>query len=432
MFGRAGAAKVIVCLLAILLPAACGHSASSEASPSQATPTRSLGEGDLLLAEIDEEIVQPLAEAFVKGDPDLVPVVADRRADKRQTILDAVARTGDFGVQRLSWSDERTSRPGSFTGITVTPYGTYRIRSVDADIPFSAAIRVDRDEQDRWRIADFTWKIAPPWSGPERIERTATNAALIFHPTSFDPAEMGSLVAEARRVLGRSLPDVRRRTYLVYVAPNRDAYRAAGGGFEAASVRTVRTTTGRDYEHSEPWLMVQLGSWNQASPDSRRTLILHEVTHAILAPYSAPLVPQWVDEGIAVYYSGDLELEIFQREPQYLESKSLRKIAGQAQFFELSGTSTAANYALSGAAFAYLAERFGEAAILDFLKGFGTEMTDAELAGIATAGQWVQAAGDLRAREISVEVTERLLAKDFGTDFDRLEAATKEWIRARI
>lgn len=155
-----------------------------------------------------------------------------------------------------------------------------------------------------------------------------TPAALIFHPPGFDAGGLGDLVEEARANLGKSLPDVRSKTYLVFVPQDKSDFNRSGGG-GSASVGTMRTVLGREFEYSEPWLLVNPGDSDDLDARGRHSLILHEVTHAMLTPITSPLVPNWVAEGIAVYYSQDAGLEVIRRDPGVLEEDSLMAIAGR-------------------------------------------------------------------------------------------------------
>jgi hypothetical protein len=421
MFRRAGVARAIICLLLLVL-AACSRSdstASPKTTPSPKAAKSSPSE-DKIVREINDQIIEPLQKAFETSDRKALPPITDGISDKnRERILLAADRTSDFGVNRvrLKMDSKKLSRSEHSRSLT----GSYRLKDVSVDLPFSASIRVEPVGEDGWQLKYLEWNLEPAWAVEKAVTRTKTAAAIIFHPAGFDAAELGTLVGQARSNLGKSLSDVRSKTYLVLVpADSSDFDRVGGGG--AATVTSVHETKGREFTVSEPWLLVKLSDWEDADPPTRRSLILHEVTHAILAPVTSALVPDWVGEGVAVYFSGDPGLEVIRREPEELQERSLMKMAaGQWRGLSVS------DYAISGAAISHLVERFGEKAVLDFLESCDEEQTDEELEKLS----WAMIRHET-AREQGEAIAARLLEKRFDMTLEQLDAAAKDWIRARI
>lgn len=420
MFRRAGAARAIFCLL--LLVAACSRSDSTGSPKTKPSPraAQSSPPADEIVREINEQIVQPLQKALETSDRKaLPPIAAGLRDSYRDRILFAVDRTKDFGVNRvrLEMDPKRHSRSEHHRSLS----GSYRLKDVDVDLPFSAGIRVEPVGEKGWQLGYLEWDLAPAWAVEKPVTRTKTPAALVFHAPGFDATELGALVGEARANLGKSLADVRSKTYLVLVPGDSSDFDRVGGG-GAASVTSVQSSRGREFTASEPWLLVNLDDWEDADLPTRRSLVLHEVTHAILAPVTSALVPDWLSEGIAVYYSGDPGLEVMRRQPEELQERSLMKMAeGQLRGLSVS------DYAISGAAISHLVDRFGEKAVLDFLESCDEEQTDEELADLGSA-----MIRHLTAREQAGAIAARLLEKRFDMTLEQLDTAAKDWIRARI
>lgn len=421
MFRRAGAARAIICLL-LLLPAACSRLDSTASPKTTSSPkaAKSSPSEDKIVREINHQIVGPLQKAFETSDRKALPPISTGLKDRyMERILLAVDRTRDFGVNKVSLKMDTKEHDRSEHHRSLS--GSYRLKDVTVDLPFSASIRVDPVGEDGWQLGHLEWELEPAWAVENTVTRTKTPAALIFHPPDFDAAELGTLVAEARSNLGKSLSDVRSKTYLVLVpGDSRDFDLVGGGG--AASVTSVHSTKGREFTVSEPWLLVNLGDWEDADPPTRRSLILHEVTHAILTPVTSALVPDWVGEGVAVYFSGEPGLEAFRRKPEELQERSLMKMA-EGQWRGLS----VSDYAISGAAISHLVERFGEKAVLDFLESCDEEQTDEELEKLS----WAMIRHET-AREQAEAIAARLLEKRFDMTLEQLDAAAKDWIRARI
>jgi hypothetical protein len=421
MFRRAGAARAILCLL-LLVGGACTGSNPAASRPTTPSPeaAKSSPSEDQIVREINDQIVEPLQKALETSDRKALPPLAERMMGScRDRILFAVDRTKDFGVDRvrLEMDSKRHSRSEHRRSLS----GSYRLKDVAIDLPFSARIEVEPVGENGWQIGYLSWNPAPAWVVKKPVTRTKTPAALIFHPPGFDATELGALIREARSNLGKSLSDVRSKTYLVLVPGDSSDFDRVGGG-GAASVTSVQSTRGREFIASEPWLLVNLDDWEDADLPTRRSLVLHEVTHAILAPVTSALVPDWLSEGVAVYYSGDPGLEIIRRKPEELQERSLMKMA-EGQWRGLS----VSDYAISGAAISHLVDRFGEKAVLDFLQSCDEEQTDEELEKLS----WAMIRHET-AREQAEAIAARLLKKRFDMTLDQLDTAAKDWIRARL
>lgn len=416
-------------VVSALLFVAVGASACSQSPKTQFAGQATLESpsDNPVRAEFHSYVVEPLARALEKSDEDLLPPLSPSISkEDRQQITDAVARTAEFGVEEVSLT-LGGSRKLERQSQNLRLKGSYRLEGVGADLVYTASIGVEPTDDGQWHLRRFTWRLAPPWVGAQSVSRTETGAAVIFHTADLQAQELGRLVAEARATLGRSLPGVRSERYLVFAGP-KDDFRQAGGRGEA-SVVSEQTFDGRDFSHSEPWLLVNTTSWDKSEPDARRSLILHEVTHAILAPFTSPFVPTWVVEGLAVHYSGDPGLQVFDAEPELLDRTSLREVAAGTSLSEFFAKHTAANYAVSGAAISYLVERFGEQQVLEFLQAYGTEVTDEEIDRVQNPPLRVPGALTLSIRNLSNDVTERLLPKLFDLDIDELNAEAARWIR---
>lgn len=419
MIWRAGAARVL-CLLLLQPAAACGVSNAPASKPSDQSPKSAENAGNAYDREINEQIVQPLARAFQKADLKVLPPIrVGSNPDAQPPLERAVARSREFRIDKvtLKLTDSSTTRRDQdFREVS----GEYRLKGIPADLPFSASIGIEPEGDEGWRLFYFDWERAPAWILYEPVKRTQTPAALIIHPPGFDPKELDGLITEARGNLGKSLSGVGSKTYLVLMPADRSDFLRVGSG--SASVSTTQTSRGREFKSSEPWLIVNPEDWEDADAASRRSLILHEVTHAILASRTSPFVPDWVSEGIAVYFSGDQGLEPIRREPEELEENSLMEIGQQWQ-----SSLSVQDYALSGAAISVLADRFGEKEVLAFLEAFDEEVTDEELEKIAQSMIPNHTAG-----VVTESITPRLIKKSFEMSLEQLDAEAKAWIRARL
>jgi hypothetical protein len=217
MVWRAGAARVFGFLLLLLPVAACGESEppaskAPDRTPKVAESAEVLGE---IEQEINDQIVDPLERAFLKADRKLLPPLKPGiKSDTSEQLNHSINRSREFRLDRVTFelhesvSSGRRERSHGLSG-------SYRLKGIPADLPISADIRVEPDEDGRWQLRWFDWVRQPVWILHEPVQRTQMPAALIFHPPGFDPRELNGLIAEARSNLGKSLSGVGSKTYLV-------------------------------------------------------------------------------------------------------------------------------------------------------------------------------------------------------------------------
>ena len=157
--------------------------------------------GDKTVREITDQIVEPLQKAFETSDSTALPPIAAGIKDRdKEAILLAVDRTRDFGVTRVRLKMDSKEKSRSEQSRSLS--GSYRLKDVAADLPFSASIRVEPVREDSWKLLYLGWDLEPAWAVKNPVTRTKTPAALVFHPPGFDATELGALVGEARTNLG--------------------------------------------------------------------------------------------------------------------------------------------------------------------------------------------------------------------------------------
>lgn len=164
------------------------------------------------------------------------------------------------------------------------------------------------------------------------------------------------------------------------------------------------------------------------------------MVHLALAAQTRPFTPPWLKEGVIVYFSGDLSLDVNRAlVRQGLGHLSLERMtrAGTLGEHDLVGRQSADEYLFAGNVVAYLVEKHGQQSLLDLYRSYG----DRSVAGIAA-----KTAADALARPeslvellegvagggargaLAAELTEEALERRYGLSVQSLETAVKGWL----
>jgi hypothetical protein len=278
----------------------------------------------------------------------------------------------------------------------------------------------------RWRIREVAAKRGrPPWEvAPQR--RVRSRHFVVWAPTAIDPAAGGLLdaleagYARMREVLARGRL---RKRYLVVVAGDTAQARALTAQIRGlASLAAITDTEVRQegpaervVEVASQRLLVVWPAFLGVGPESRRTVVAHELTHAAVARETSGRTPAWLVEGLALYVSEDRRDDEAARlvaEGSNREALSLTGLTDPDAIGTLGGSAQNAAYAYASAAAFYIVERYGQDALLDLYDAFNDE--DIEGKG-----------GD---RAVSDAATRKVL----GVSLRRLDRDLQRWIRLKI
>lgn len=113
MFRRAGVARIVGCLMAVVLAGCAGGPSASPASSSSPLAAVSSAPLDAISGEINDQIVGPLEQALAEGDRDLLPPTDGMEDRHRESVFLAVDRTRDFKLDRLELKINSTERKRS-------------------------------------------------------------------------------------------------------------------------------------------------------------------------------------------------------------------------------------------------------------------------------------------------------------------------------
>ncbi len=267
----------------------------------------------------------------------------------------------------------------------------------------------------RWRVRSQAGsRDRDPWE-LGRLARLRSRHFVVLAPVGIDVAGAGLLddLEAGYKTIGEafSRPKLRPRYLVVVAAAAREAreltQRISGVENLAAISDTEVRETGsarRVASVASERLLVVWSAYGALDLEGRRRVTTHELTHAALAPATSGRTPAWLLEGAALYVSGDRRVD---EARGLLNEISLAQLARPDAIARLGGGAQEAAYAYSSAAAFYIAERFGQAALLELYDAFN----DADLKGAA-----------------GVALTGKAVRRTLGVPLGRLERDLRAWI----
>ncbi|MEJ7892131.1 MAG: hypothetical protein WKF94_05780 [Solirubrobacteraceae bacterium] len=295
-------------------------------------------------------------------DEQQIGTLLDRRADRLGAEVSGLGvRDARYAIEDLDVR-RRSAR--------VRARLVYEVRGLEGEFGTQRTLVVRR-ERGRWKYTrTLGARAAEPWEVDDyRRERSAH--FVVWAPEGVD-APTDALEAGYAR-LGAVLNGLERR-YLVVVARDGDAARAITREIEGLESLTAVTDT--QVSVSGPALRVDAVRSQRlivvasafASSPSPEQVITHELAHAVLAPRTSARTPSWLNEGVALFLSDDdRRADYF---TGYTAVPTLAGLAAPTAIGRLTGDAQAAGYATASAAAFYIADTYGEDALLDLLAAF--------------------------------------------------------------
>ena len=342
-------------------------------------------------------------------------------ARRRRDAADA-RRADRIGVRAVRVERLRVRIRG---GRAVAPIRlSYRLDRLPGRWTYARVLRLRRTERG-WRVAAVRSRaLRPPWelAGYRRIDARHFS---VFAPRGVDPAEVAleATLEQAHATIRRRLPGRTARRYPVFVADNFDDMAAMTPGIRdvgrliAITDLSVRTSgpAQRVTEVVGARILIPWPSFRALDPATRERVLTHELAHAVLAPATSGRAPAWLQEGIALYVSGDRRTATAAASlpatagASSRRSSALARLARPDAMAALAGRELSAAYALSSSTAHYIAATFGSDTLLDLLAAFGDESLEGG-----------------PGRSLTDRATRRVL----GIGVRRLERDVGTWLRA--
>lgn len=365
-------------------------------------------------AELLQQMLDRRAKALAEGDAAALARTAtgsQRARDRR-----AARRIRGLGVRKVELlaegGDLRANR------LQLRARLSYAVRGISGR--FAASLRLGLQWNGKeWRVRSTTARRGRvPWE-VTALRRIRSPRFVVWAPRDIDTASAGltdaleSGYAKMRDVLARGRL---RRRYLVVVAGDAGQARALTASIRGiASLAAITDTEVRQegpaeqvVEVASQRLLVIWPSFLAVGPDARSTVVAHELTHAAVARSTSGRTPSWLVEGLALYVSGDERRLEAARLLVEGTGTSLRRLSDPDVISTLSGEAQNVAYAFSSAAAYYIAERFGQAKLLDLYDVFNEE--------------------SLRGRRGDPRLTDRATRRVLGVSLRRLDRDLIEWI----
>jgi hypothetical protein len=309
----------------------------------------------------------PSATPRPPTDEELIARELERRAHGLEL------RVHGLGVRRPAYDVERLEVRGRRADVRARL--SYRVAGVGGDFGSRRSLVAHR-RGGRWRLSGpLGDRDAEPWEVDD-YGRVRTPHFVIWAPDGIEPP-VDALETGYER-LGDALrgEDLERR-YLVVLARDGDRARSITRRIEGLESLTALTDTQvsiggpaeRVREVRSQRLIIVASAFAQTDPASQEQVITHELSHAVLAPQTSTRTPAWLTEGIAMYVSGD------DRRGEYFALAAVPTLAGLAApdaIGRLVGEAQRAGYATASAAAFFIADRYGDDALLDLLDAFNS------------------------------------------------------------
>ena len=372
------------------------------------------------------------------GDKPDKPDVVDTRpeaAPAHEQVEDLLARDARriarrqrrLGLRRVAYVIDSEEFEGDRGRLRVRLL--YGVAGVQGRFTSTRTVRASR-KGTAWRLAGITGRRQrPPWE-VGRYRRIRSPHFVIFAPADVDvvagglPETLEDARVRMREVLTRGSLEPR---YLVVVAGDVRQARSLTSSIRGLSSLTAITDSEvrqagvaqRVTSVASQRLLVMWPSFQTLDPESRRIVVAHELTHAVVAPVTSGRTPGWLAEGLALYVSGDrrvdqaagLVTEAVASGGPTRRALTLTGLSHPDSVGRLGGDAQAAAYAYSSAAAFYIRDRFGHRKLLSLYDAFNKN---------ALAGE----PGD-------VVMVDEAVRRTLGIGLAKLERDLRRWIVTR-
>jgi hypothetical protein len=334
-----------------------------------------------------ETLLAARAKALGKADARALAATstgAQRARDRR-----SARRVRGLGVTGVRFALEASDVDGRQARLGARL--TYRVRGIEGRFATSERLTAVKAKAG-WRIRSVSaTRGRPPWEvAPQR--RVRSTHFVVWAPSSIDPDGGGLLdaleagYARMREVLARGRL---RKRYLVVVAGDAGQARRLTAQIRGlASLAAITDTEVRQEGPAErvvqvasQRLLVLWPAFLKVGPESQRTVVAHELTHAAVARQTSGRTPAWLVEGLALYVSEDRRVDEAAELVVGGEDRAALSLTGLTDpdgIATLGGSAQNAAYAYASAAAFYIADRFGQDRLLDLYDAFNDEAIEGE------------------------------------------------------
>lgn len=385
-------------VVAALLVAAVGGSLLLSGDrgdgPERAAPRSQPPAGDAArpAAASDDERVRALIRRRARlledgrGRALAATATAGRRAAERREAR----RARSLGVRRVEVTVDALRLRDDRAAARVTL--GYRLRGVPGRFAAHRRLSLVR-RRPGWRVRSVAGaRRRAPWE-VAAFRRVHSRHFVVLAPPGIDPAAGGLLTALETgygRMRGLLVRGRLRRRYLVIATADGAQARAITAGIRGVGTLAALTDTEvreagperRVAEVLSQRLIVVWPNFAAAGPEGT-TVVVHELTHAVLAPLTSGRTPSWLTEGVALYVSDDRRVAEAARRlgEGGREGLDLADLDHPDAIGRLGGEAKSAAYAYASAAAYFIVEHYGRDRLLTLYDAFN----DPDVAGAREA-----------------------------------------------
>lgn len=274
---------------------------------------------------------------------------------------------------------------------------------------------------DGWRVAsdsdldDLTmYSGRKLWEFGPLATRTSEHFLYVSHPDLLGPAQsVLNAAEEALEAVSAQWPlDWNERVVIVAPSTTEELGRLIQATFDLdvfVAFAASGVDRARDWDLVGHRILLNWPNFSRFDESTQLSVLTHELLHVATREYSGPLVPIFVEEGVAEWVTGHDSASLLAGQVQ--NGLFDRELPLDHEFISGSDAVILSAYQESSAAIRYAAERFGDDAVAEFYRELGTVRR--------SSGTWRYHVG-------------RAMRKAFGIGFDEFQGRWARWVEKSL
>jgi hypothetical protein len=400
---------------------------SQLAAPAQGTKSASP------FAEI-QALLDIRSEAMRGGDRDAFMATVDRASPtflRRQGLLfDGFQRLGlseyRLDIGRRLWPKLTTDREVVRYGATAKPTvlhveERYALTRFDEQPALEDLFLTFVRRPEGWRVAsdsdldDLTmYSGRKVWEFGPVVARTSEHFLYVSHPDLLGPAQsVLNKAEEALDAVSAHWPlEWNERVVIVAPSTTEELGRLIQATFDLdvfVAFAASGVDRARDWDLVGHRILLNWPNFSRYDDSTQLSVLTHELLHVATREYSGPLVPIFVEEGVAEWVTGHDSASLLAGQVQ--NGLFDRELPLDHEFISGSDAVILSAYQESSAAIRYAAERFGDDAVAEFYRELGTVRR--------SSGTWRYHVG-------------RAMRKAFGIGFHEFQGRWARWVEKSL
>ncbi len=256
---------------------------------------------------------------------------------------------------------------------------------------------------DEWLVTDVSYEEDPPvWSLPNTILAESEHFYVLASAELAEAIPTYLMqVEQAYQTLSASSLPVQGKYLAIFVSPEAEYRRITGRSTSGVAPATSVPGPNDGIRNISRHFFINIENIVEL-PGRELEVITHELVHVVMQEHGRQAMPIWLTEGIAEYYAGSHQ-RIPSQDFQLVRAIHLDALMDQEIL-------NPQQYAFAGLFIAFLAETYGENALLDFFYAYEQRPS--------SETEWSQTG----------TLTEQLVGEFFGQSLMELDASFHNWL----